>query len=246
MTPLRAQRAPDQGEQSEEDLMALIQKGQDDARRLSSHVCLLERRLRLGADPADLLLIVHAIKFTSEDLQALFQSVVQVRAFVPTAATGTVDATERPLCAESVDLKALFTRCIASAQQQARHRGASLLCAIAPDLPSLTTDPKMLAQIFSLLLEHAARVGGNDGLEIRVCWTDGVLVIDVYDAGRGIAKETYATLQKLVGRLQGTVVVSRELGMRSRVELSLPSMPAQGGGTTAAHRGRTVDTNGAP
>jgi signal transduction histidine kinase len=94
----------------------------------------------------------------------------------------------------------------------------------------------MLAQIFSLLLEHVARAGSNDGLEIRVRWTDGVLVIDVYDAGRGIAKETYATLQKLVGRLQGTVVVTRELGTRSRVELSLPSITDRGSGATTAHR----------
>jgi hypothetical protein len=82
MTALYAQRRADPSDHGEEDLMPLLQKGQDDARRLCQHVCLLERRLRLGADPADLLQIVHTIKFTGEDLQALFQSVVQAVAFV--------------------------------------------------------------------------------------------------------------------------------------------------------------------
>jgi signal transduction histidine kinase len=127
-------------------------------------------------------------------------------------------------------LSPLLTCCVASVRQRAKRRGISLLCDIASDLPALTTDPAVLAQVFSVLLEHAVGAGGKGGLEVRVRWTEDILVIDIYDAGRGISKETYVAVRDLIDKLQGTLKVTQELGRRSRVELSFPPAAVQGNG----------------
>ena len=231
LTP-HAQRTAKQEDRSEDDLVSLLQEGQNTADRVLLHSCLLKRRLQLGADPADLLQIVHAIQFAVEDLQALLRSAVQAVTLVPGPAPTTAEATEasKPLRTEVVDLRALLTRCAESIRQRAQRRGVLLLFDIAPDLPSLTTDPERLAQVFSLVLEHAVGMSGKEGLEVHVRWAESALVVDLYDAGRGISTETYVSLHNLVGSLQGTLVVTRELGMRSRVELSFPPASAQGNG----------------
>lgn len=213
-------------------LLSFLQEGQDNAQRLSLHACLLERRLRGGAEPADLLVLVQDIKFAVEELQALFRSAMQTvtPALVDPQGAAHAPATITPLRTEVVELSPLLTRCAAFVQQQAKRRGIFLLCDIASDLPSLTTDPEVLAQVFSLLFEHVVRASGKGGLEVRVRWTEGLLVIDIYDAGRGISQKAYLALRDLVGALQGTLILSRELGMRSRVELSLPPAPVWGNG----------------
>lgn len=214
------------------DLLSFLQEGQDNAQRLSLHACLLERRLRGGAEPADLLVLVQDIKFAVEELQALFRATVQAVQPMPNDVQSAVKSTAAvaPLRAEVVDLHSLLTRCAESIRQRTQRRGVFLLCDISPDLPSLTTDPEKLAQVFSLLLEHAVGAGGKEGLEVHVRWAEGTLVVDIYDAGRGISTETYVSLHNLVGSLQGTLVVTRELGTRSRVELSLPPTPVWGNG----------------
>jgi signal transduction histidine kinase len=212
--------------------VSLLREGQNTADRALLHSSLLQRRLQLGADPVDLLQIVHAIQFAIEDLQALLRGAVQAVTLVPGPVPTAAEATEasKPLRTEVVDVHALLTRCAESIRQRAQHRGVSLLFDISPDLPSLTTDPERLAQVFSLVLEQAVGASGKGGVEVRVCWADDVLVIDVYDAGRGISTETYVSLHNLVGSLHGTLVVSRELGMRSRVELSFPPAVARRNG----------------
>jgi signal transduction histidine kinase len=232
MTLQHARHLPEHGNRGEEDLLAMLQKGEDSAQRLSLHTCLLEQRLRGGAESADLLVLVQDLKFVGEELQVLLRSAVQmmVPAFsdAPDAVKGRSTAT--PLRAEVVDLRSLLTHCVNSVRQRVQSRGVPLLCDIALDLPSLTTDPETLAQAFSLLLEHVVRASGKGGLEVRVRWTESVLVIDVYDAGRGISTETYKALRNLVDILQGTLRISHELGRRSRVELSFPPASAQGNG----------------
>jgi signal transduction histidine kinase len=236
MTLLHTQRTAEHGTRSKEDLLSLLQEGQDNAQRLSVHACLLERRLRGGAEVADLLVLVQDLKFAIEELQKLFRSAMPIVAPVSngTKNTKTEQAEEKPLRIEVVALRLLFTRCIESVRQEARRKGVSLLCHIAPDLPSLITDPETLAQIISLLLEYLVRTSGKGGLEVGVRWTEGTLVIDAYDAGRGISKETYAALRHLVDRLHGTLKVTQELGVQSRVELSFPFVLVGGNGVPHA------------
>ncbi len=234
MTPRHARRPTEQEGRGEVDLLSLLQQGQDNAQRLSLHACLLERRLRGEAEPADLLLLVQDIKFAVEELQALFRSAVQTvtPVLVDTRDAAHAPATITPLRTEVVELSPLLTRCAASVRQQAKRRGISLLCDIAFDLPSLTTDPEVLAQLFSLLFEHVIRASGKGGLEVHVRWTEGSLVIDIYDAGRGISKETYVAVRDLIERLQGTLRVTQELGGPSRVELWFPPAPTTGNGAS--------------
>lgn len=233
MTVLHTQRTGGPGDRDEGSLLTLLQKGEDSVQRLSLHTCLLERRLRGEAEPADLLVLVQDIKFAVEELQALFRSAAQrvtpARADPRSAAHA--PATSPPLRMEVVELNPLLSCCVASVRQLAKRRGIPLLCNIASDLPALTTDPELLAQVFSLLLEHAVRASGKGGLEVRVYWTGGMLVIDMYDAGRGISKETYVAVRDLIDRLHGTLKVTQELGRWSRVELSFP--PASAGGNGA-------------
>ena len=227
MTRVQRQHTPEQEDQSETNLVSLLREGQNRTSRLSQHACLLERRLRLGADPADLLVLVQDIKFTVDDLQSLFRSVLHVTASSPDGAHSSAGATEgdtvAPLRIEVIELGRLFSHCVNSVQRQTRRAGVSLLCDIAPDLPTVTTDPEKLEQIVSLLLGHMVGASGKGGLEVRVYWSEDALVIDVYDAGRGLSKETYVALRRLVKALHGAIVVTRELGVRSRVELGFPS-----------------------
>jgi hypothetical protein len=76
------------------------------------------------------------------------------------------------------------------------------------------------------------RISGKGDLEVRVCWTEGILVIDIYDSGRGISKETYVAVRGLIERLHGTLRVTQELGRCSRVELSFPPVPTTANGTS--------------
>ncbi len=228
----RAQRTAAEEDCGADHLVSLLQEGQHTADRALLHSCLLQRRLQLGANSADLLQVVHAIRFAIEDLQGLLRSAVQAvtPAPEPVPTAGEAPAASEAPRAEVIGLRAFLTRCAESIRQRAQRRGVSLLFDIAPDLPSLTTDPEKLAQVFTLLLEQAVGASGREGLEVRVRWAAGALVVDIYDAGRGISTETSVSLHNLVGSLHGILVVTRELGMRSRVELSLPSAAAQGNG----------------
>jgi signal transduction histidine kinase len=172
------------------------------------------------------------MKFAVEELQALFRAAVQkaTPARVDPHGAAHALATIAPLRTEVVELNSLLSCCVASVRQRAKRRGLALLCDIAADLPALTTDPEVLAQVFSVLLEHAVRASGKGGLEVRVRWTAGMLILDMYDAGRGISKETYVAVRDLIDRLQGTLKVTQELGRWSRVELSFPPGSVQGNG----------------
>jgi signal transduction histidine kinase len=232
MTPPRAQRAADRRHAGEEDLQSLLQRGREETQRLSQYVCLLERRLRLGAERADLLQIVHTIKFASEDLQTLWRSAPHAAA--PAPETTEISVPAEPPHPETIALGPLVTRCFTTVRQRARRRGVFLLCDVAPDLPTLTTDPERLTQALSLLFEQVAGASGKGSLEVRVRWDAGALVIDIYDAGRGVSQDTYVALRNLVRSLQGSLVVSHELGMRSRVEFSFP--PALSGANGAGRQ----------
>src|SRR5262245_606906 len=134
MTLLPAQRTIEYESGDEENLLSLLQQGQDNAQRLSLHTCLLERRLRGGAEPADLLVLVQDLKFAIEELQTLFRSAVPMvtPAFGSAKDTLEVQTEDKPLRAEVVVLNLLLTRCIESVRQQARRKGVLLLCHVAP------------------------------------------------------------------------------------------------------------------
>ena len=230
MTLSRTRHTTNQDDDGGEQLLALLQRGQDNAHRLSQHTCLLERRLQGGAEPTDLLILVQDIKFAVEELQTLLQSAEQAVTPAQTSAVRTADGREShaPARRQRVELGPLLTHCVAAARQRLHENGAPVLFHISSDLPVVTTDPETVAHIFALLFEHALRASSREEREVRVQWTNSALVLDMDDAGRGIAHETYTRLRQLVEQLDGTLRASRELGQRSRVELTFPPAAASG------------------
>ena len=89
MTLLHTQRAVEHETRGNEDLLSLLQVGQDNAQRLSVHTGLLERRLRGGAEVADLLVLVQDLKFVIEELQEVFRSALPMAAPVSHGAQNT-------------------------------------------------------------------------------------------------------------------------------------------------------------
>lgn len=204
--------------------LALLQQGQDNVHRLSQHVCLLERRLRGNGEPTDLLLLVQDIKFALEELHTLLHSAAQAVAPARLSAVRATTERERrvPAGQQRLELEPLLAHCAATARQRLHKNEASVQCRISSTLPVVAIDPEPVKHIFSLLFEHALRVNGKGEREVRVQWAKEVLVIDIDDAGRGIAQETYARLRQLIEQVNGTLRVSHELGQWSRVELTFP------------------------
>lgn len=69
-----ARRVTTQEDFGEEPLLSLLRQSQDSIQRLSQHACLLERRVRGGAESAELLPLAQDVKFAVEDLQILLQA----------------------------------------------------------------------------------------------------------------------------------------------------------------------------
>jgi hypothetical protein len=110
----------------------MLQKGEDSAQRLSLHTCLLERRLRGGAESADLLVLVQDLKFMGEELQELLQSAVQTRVATSNDARDAVKerSAATPLRVEVVDLRSLLIHCVDSVRQRVRNGGVPLLATL--------------------------------------------------------------------------------------------------------------------
>ena len=229
MTPALLQPTMVQDNDGGDQLTALVQ-GRHNVHRLLQHTCLLERRLRGGGEPTDLLLLVLDIKFAVEELQTLLQFAEQ--AVLPAGRSGARTADKRephpPTRPRRVELGPLLTHCVSAARQRLHGNGTSVLFHIAADLPVLTTDPETVRHILSLLFEHAITSSGREEREVHVQWTNETLVVDIDDAGRGLAQETYTRLRQLVEQLDGTFRVSHELGQRSRVELTFPPAAPSG------------------
>ncbi len=231
--PMTRRQTPEQEDPGQE-LISLLQEGCDCTVRLSQHTGLLERRVRMGANPADLLMLVRDIRFAIDDLLALFRSVAAAVPSPASRARRAATESGAPRHAEVVDLGALVSRCLTAVR---RRTGVALVCDVASDLPAVTADAQRLEQVFSLLLEHLIGTGARGDLEVRVHWGEGRLVLDVYDAGRGVSREAYVALRQLVESLHATLVVTRELGVRSRVEFGFPAVATRAHGADMSDRG---------
>lgn len=78
MTPAHTQHTTRHEQDNRAQLLALLKEGQETIRHVLQHACLLERRLRGGGEPADLVVLVQALKFAGEELHTLLQSAEQV------------------------------------------------------------------------------------------------------------------------------------------------------------------------
>ena len=102
MTLSQARHTPTEDDDGGDQLLTLLRRGHDNAHRLSQHACLLERRLRGGGEPTDLLLLVQDIKFAVEELQTLLQSAKQTVVSARTSAARTTAEQEIRVPAEEI------------------------------------------------------------------------------------------------------------------------------------------------
>ena len=218
---------------SSAQLRAALHEGQEAIRRVSQHVCLLERRLRGGGERNDLVVLVQDIKCAIADLQTLFQSAAHAAspAHRSHAHPAAPQAAHPPLSRQRVALGPLLTHCVAVARQRRGGTEAAVRFNLASDLPVVTAHEETIANLFSLLFEYAFTARGSEQRVVSVRWMHETVIVDIDHASRGLAPESYARLRQLVEQLDGTFRVSHELGRCLRVELTVPP-PTESGSQT--------------
>jgi signal transduction histidine kinase len=151
----------------------------------------------------------------------------------------------RQLHPERVDLKALVDGTVASVQHQLEEKNVEI--EVSNNLPTISSDRLALEQIFGNLIDNAVKYlspGRSGKIEVTVIDFPTVVLIEVVDNGRGIAREDQerifelfrrsggqtvagegiglAHVRALVGRLGGEITVESEIGRGSKFKVRLP------------------------
>ncbi len=119
----------------------------------------------------------------AENLLALINDILDI---------SKIEAKQLTLARQSVDVVALITECIESAEPLVRKGAIELRQHIDESLacrPNWTGDALRLQQIVVNLLGNAAKFTERGHVEVRGSVADGSLVIEVEDTGLGIPKE---------------------------------------------------------
>jgi PAS domain S-box-containing protein len=144
---------------------------------------------------------------------------------------------------EDVDIAAVILACVQMVRERASGAGLYVVVDVAPDLPSLHADERLLKQMLLNLLSNAVKFTPQGGITIgaRLAHT-GELFIEVKDTGIGIAPADIPKAMQAFGQIDSTF--NRKFGgtglglhlVRNMVELQggtlqMESTPALG--TTA-------------
>ncbi len=90
----------------------------------------------------------------------------------------------------AVEARALIDEILKLFEPQARARGITISCAVAPDLRPLHADRERLGQVLSNLLGNAVKFTAAGGrVLVRACGIDCSVQISVEDSGSGIPAE---------------------------------------------------------
>jgi len=90
---------------------------------------------------------------------------------------------------ESVDLVQLLRETVASMATLASERGQSLVHALSPHLPTIQADGARLQQVVTNLLGNAVKFTPRGGkITLRAKESNGTIMVEVQDTGRGIPK----------------------------------------------------------
>ncbi|MEO3428598.1 ATP-binding protein [Pelagibius sp. CAU 1746] len=105
-----------------------------------------------------------------------------------------VEAGKYELAEENVDLDALIQSCIRQVAAAAEAGGQVLSSTVAPDLPALWGDKRVVTQIFNNLLSNAVKFTPQGGRIEVSAWTDsrGRILASVADNGMGMTEEGVA------------------------------------------------------
>lgn len=149
---------------------------------------------------------------------------------------------------QKLDLLSFFPLLLEEFKEQAHARSITFKESLAKNIPSLSTDPKVLSQIIRNLIDNAIRYTPEGGsVEISVQQTGPTIEMAVADTGIGISPENLprvferfyrvdqartrgnggtglglSIVKHLVQSLGGEIGVTSELGKGSRFYFSLP------------------------
>jgi PAS domain S-box-containing protein len=135
------------------------------------------------------------------------------------------EAGELDIRARSVDVNALVSQAAEDWRAQAQANGLSLSLELAPDLPTIESDPARVAQVIANLVSNAIKYtprGGRITLRAqapvapvaRVARTDGEwIVIEVADTGKGIAAAQQAMLFREFTRFEPQAAHGAGIGL---------------------------------
>ena len=113
------------------------------------------------------------------------------------------DASSVPLDLHQIPADRLIARVVGRAEILARERGAALIAKVDGDGP-LRADAERIEQAVLILVDNAAKYGPPGGtVEIDARTTDGRLVVDIADRGRGIPDEQVSRIFERFYRLDG-------------------------------------------
>ena len=143
-------------------------------------------------------------------------------------------------CPEPIDVGRLLTTIAEDRAELATRHGLALETRLAPALPSVPADPRMLTQVLSNLITNATNytpAGGHItvGAELRSPW----LAIFVQDTGLGITPEEkdrlferfYRGNAAQVSKAPGTglgLAICQEITTRHGGRITVESEPGQG------------------
>lgn len=153
----------------------------------------------------------------------------------------------RPVTGQAnlVELPAVLRDCLGEFEREAARRGIVIERRIAADLPRVSFDPLLLAQVTGNLVANACDAIGNGGrILVEAVPGDGAVRVAVEDDGPGLPAEELARIftpfyttkargmglglplaKRIVERFGGEIGVRSEPGRGTRVELTLPAAP---------------------
>jgi two-component system, NtrC family, sensor kinase len=155
-------------------------------------------------------------------------------------------------CSE-VDVAEIIGSAVALLKPQRRFQELDLRCEIATDLPAAKASPGRLTQVLvNLLLNAADAVGGRGRVEVRARRQHAAVVVEVADAGPGVAPEIrdrifdpfFTTKEPGEGTGLG-LATSVSLCESFGATLTLVDTPPGEGATFAIHLG-TSESEAAP
>jgi PAS domain S-box-containing protein len=158
-----------------------------------------------------------------------------------------IEASQLTLASEPFDLRAAFTKVIATATPMAEKKGLVLESEIAPKVRTITSDQRRVEQILLNLVSNAIKFTEHGRVRVVCSLQAGHVLIRVIDTGIGIKQEDMDKLfrpfqqvdsgierqregtglglsisKKLVEMLGGTIQVESEWGRGSTFSFTLP------------------------